>query len=150
MKVYQIYQRHTTVQVGKMVDAIALSHAQRRKGRQRVRTLAGDEAQLFLTRGQPLAVGEVLQSEQGELLQVQGAKESVVTATTEDWFNFAQVCYHLGNRHQVLQIGERWLRFLPDDVLEDLVQRYGLQLHYEQTVFEPENGAYHPAHSHEH
>jgi urease accessory protein len=138
----QVYERLGTA-CGKPADShIVLSHDQRDRGRLRAETNEGIEVRIFLDRGAPLLVGEVLRTECGKLLVVEGAYESVVTATTADWAAFSRACYHLGNRHVKLQIGECWLRILPDHVLEDLLSKLGLTLKHESGVFIPEQGAY--------
>lgn len=132
------------------VDArVVLSHAQRDRGRLKVQTSAGDDVGIFLERGTPLQVGEYLRTQCGKHLVVEGACEQVVTAACEDWKVFSRACYHLGNRHVKIQVGERWLRILPDHVLEDLLERLGMQLRAETAIFVPENGAYgaHPSHA---
>jgi len=55
---------------------------------------------------------------------------------------FSRACYHLGNRHVKVEIGERWLRMLPDHVLENMLKLQGLTLQREIAVFQPEAGAY--------
>jgi urease accessory protein len=55
---------------------------------------------------------------------------------------FARACYHLGNRHVKVQVGERWLRISPDHVLEQMLGQLGLRLEPEEAVFVPESGAY--------
>jgi urease accessory protein len=138
----QVYERLGTA-CSKPVDShIVLSHDQRDRGRLRAETSEGVEVRIFLDRGAPLLVGEFLRTECGKHLVVEGAYESVVTATTDDWTAFSRACYHLGNRHVKLQIGDRWLRILPDHVLEDLLHKLGLTLKHESGVFIPEQGAY--------
>jgi urease accessory protein len=41
-----------------------------------------------------------------------------------------------------VQIGERWLRMLPDHVLEELLVKLGMRLTHESDIFIPEQGAY--------
>jgi urease accessory protein len=144
----EIYER-LGGEVGGGVDAhLVLDHEQRDKGRLRAVSTEGDEVRLFLDRGRPLQVGEILRSRCGKRVLVEGAVEPVVTATCDDWRLFSRACYHLGNRHVKLQVGERWLRIAPDHVLEALLQQLGLDLHHEQAVFIPESGAYHSGHHH--
>jgi urease accessory protein UreE len=59
----------------------------------------------------------------------------------------ARAAFHLGNRHVALQIGDGWLRYLHDHVLDDMVRALGLTVDVEEATFEPEAGAYH-AHAH--
>ena len=108
---------------------------------------------VFLERGKPLLVGEFLKTECGKIVQVQGALESVAHASCDDWHTFARACYHLGNRHVKLEVGERWLRIKPDHVLEEMIHLQGLLITHEEAVFVPESGAYKvggSGHSHSH
>ena len=133
-------------------DSITLDRETRQKARIKGKTDQGKDIGIFVDRGNPLHVGEVLKTECGLLIEIKGAKEPVITASTEDWHTFSKVCYHLGNRHTVLQVGERWLRFKPDHVLKELCEMYGLTTSDAPEIFEPENGAYgsHSGHSHAH
>ena len=123
-------------------ESVVLEHDQRDKGRLRLVSEAGTEIRLFLERGKPLLVGEYLKSTCGKIVQVKGAVEPVAHASCEDWHTFARACYHLGNRHVKLQVGERWLRIKPDYVLQEMLHLLGLVVTHEQGVFEPESGAY--------
>ncbi len=127
-------------------ENVTLSHEQRVKGRLRAISNAGTEIRIFLERGQTIAVGEILSSQCGKKIRVQGAVEPVTRASCDDWLLFSRACYHLGNRHVKLQVGERWLRIQPDHVLEEMLIQLGLNLQTEEAVFEPESGAY--AHGH--
>ena len=123
-------------------DRIQLDHLQREKGRLRVRSEAGAEVRVFLERGRTLQVGEVLASDCGRLFEVVAAPETVIRAHTRDWLQFARACYHLGNRHVKLEVGECWLRITPDHVLRDMLEQLGLATHEECAPFVPEAGAY--------
>lgn len=129
---------------------VHLSHDQRDKGRLRLTGENGEEIRLFLERGKTLAVGEYLRSECGKIVQIEGTVESVTHAECADWSTFSRACYHLGNRHVKIQIGDRWLRIQPDHVLEDMLIQLGLTLSHQEAVFVPESGAYSAAHSHGH
>ena len=136
---------------GRADDTVTLDFDTRQKARIKITTDNGCPAGIFIERGKPLLVGECLKSDCGKVIQVTGALEPVVTASTDDWHMFAKVCYHLGNRHTRLQVGERWLRFKPDHVLAELVSMYQLTTDDTPAVFEPENGAYqHGSHAHHH
>ncbi len=134
-------------------DTVVLDHLQREKGRFRARTLAGDELRVFLDRGKVLQVGEVLLAQCGRRFRVEAAAEAVLHASSDDWRLFARACYHLGNRHVKMQVGERWLRITPDHVLEDMLRQLGLHTVPECAPFLPEAGAYaggHEHHQHDH
>ncbi len=140
---------------GNIDDSITLDHDTRKKARIKSPTDTGIDIGVFLERGHPLLVGEILKTECGKFIVVKGKAEDVATAIADDWLSFSKICYHLGNRHTSLQIGERWVRFKPDHVLEELAENYGLSINKTPAVFEPESGAYgksghNHGHSHSH
>ena len=71
----------------------------------------------------------LLRAETGEIVAVRAADEPVVTASVPSGLALARLCYHLGNRHVQLAIGQDdeggWVRFPPDHVLEALAARLG-------------------------
>jgi urease accessory protein len=87
--------------------------------------------------------GDILRTAEGSTVRIICKAEPVVTAMADDWRYFARACYHFGNRHVPLQIGEKWLRFSPDPVLEKMAMHFGLEIRKECMPFAPESGAYH-------
>ena len=150
----QAYERldHTHDEI---TDSITLDQDTRKKARIKGKTDNGADIGIFMERGHPLLVGQILKTQCNQLIEIKGEAEPVSTAIATDWLSFSKVCYHLGNRHTSMQIGELWLRFKPDYVLEELAENYGLTINKTPAVFEPENGAYgkkasNHAHSHSH
>ncbi|WP_442486838.1 urease accessory protein UreE [Halomonas litopenaei] len=146
-------------------DTLTLSYDDRIKGRLRVTLDSGRAAGLFLERGPVLRHGDGLEAEDGSRVRVIAAAEPVVTAWvapgTDAGLSLARLCYHLGNRHVTLGIGEGeyqgdaccYVRFAPDHVLEELAERLGARLEHHQAPFDPEPGAYTMgghAHGHSH
>lgn len=129
---------------------LTLPYELRQKSRLRANLDNGDEIGLLLPRGTVLRGGDHLKSETGEVILVRAAEEVVSTVHAKDPTLFARACYHLGNRHVPLQIGEGWLRYLHDHVLDDMVHGLGLQAMCERAPFEPEAGAYGGGHHHHH
>jgi urease accessory protein len=132
---------------------LTLPYELRQKSRLRASLDNGEEIGLLLPRGTVLRGGDYLKSESGEVILVKAADEVVSTVHEKNPMLFARACYHLGNRHVPLQIGEGWLRYLHDHVLDDMVHGLGLQVNCEHAPFEPEAGAYgggHHHHDHEH
>jgi urease accessory protein len=78
----------------------------RQKSRLRARLDDGREVALILPRGTVLRYGDRLRAEQGLVIAVQAAPEAVSTAFTRDPQRLARACYHLGNRHVPIQIGD--------------------------------------------
>lgn len=129
--------------------ALTLSFEQRKKTRQRVRLDNGEEAGLQLPRGTVLRGGDRLRADDGRVIEVRAAAEPLTTAFSEDAHLLARAAYHLGNRHVALEIGDGWVRYLADHVLDAMVESLGLRIVHEETPFEPETGAYHDG-SHHH
>lgn len=129
---------------------LTLPFDSRQKSRLRAMLDNGAEAGLMLPRGTILRGGDLLKAEDGTVVKVQAAHETVSTAQVSDARLFARACYHLGNRHVPLQIGENWLRYQHDHVLDDMLTGLGLQVTCEQAPFEPEAGAYSGGHQHHH
>ena len=132
--------------------SLTLPFEKRQKSRLRVSLNDKQEAALMLERGSILRHGDLLRAENGLIVEVRAANEEVAVISTKDSFLLARACYHLGNRHIPLQIGEGWLRFQRDHVLEEMVKSLGLAVKHESSPFEPEGGAYsgHSNHSHSH
>ena len=144
----EIYERLGLASDDDVTHHIVLDHEQRDKGRLKTETTEGEEVRIFLERGKPLLVGEKLKTLCGAVVQVEGAEEEVAYGECVNWQDFAKACYHLGNRHVKLQVGDRWLQFKPDHVLEEMVQGLGVTIEHRQSVFIPESGAYSHGHHH--
>ena len=121
---------------------LTLSWEQRTKSRLRVTLDNGESAGLFLARGTILRGNDLLKSDDGDVVRVVAAEESVSTVACDDPLLMARACYHLGNRHTSLEIGDKQIRYLHDPVLDEMVKGLGLYVQRESTSFEPEIGAY--------
>jgi urease accessory protein len=130
-------------------DVLWLPFELRRRSRLRTRLESGGEAALFLPRGTVLKDGDLVQAEDGALIAVRAAPETVSCARTQDPHLLARAAYHLGNRHIAVQVSPRELRYLHDHVLDGMVRALGLVVTVEEQPFEPEAGAY-GAHGHTH
>lgn len=126
----------------------------RSRSRFRAQLVGGEEVGVILARGQILRGGDLLLAADGRVIEVAAAEESVSTVHSADPRPLARAAYHLGNRHVALQIGNGWLRYSHDHVLDEMLQGLGLKVTVEQVPFEPEAGAYHAdgdsGHSHSH
>lgn len=127
---------------------IILDYDQRTKGRLRTVTVNGVDAGLFLERGKVLRNGDLLATKDGELVAVQAANESLIEARCDEWLTFAKCCYHLGNRHVPIQVGDLFLRMRPDYILEDMLVQLGMSASKITAPFDPEQGAYSGGHHH--
>ncbi|WP_020209306.1 urease accessory protein UreE [Gilvimarinus chinensis] len=135
--------------------SVELTFEQRQKSRYRTETACGQPLGWFVERGHVLADGEFLKCSDGTLVKVVAALETVSNVVCEDRRQLARVAYHLGNRHVPLQVGDNFVRYQHDHVLDIMVEGLGQKVSCEQQPFNPENGAYHGgshghAHSHNH
>ena len=132
---------------------LKLDFQQRQKSRHRATTVCGEELGWFLERGRVLEDGDVMLCNDGSQALVIAADETVSQVQCDDAHLLMRAAYHLGNRHVPLQIGEGWLRYQHDHVLDDMLIGLGLSVDCCQRPFHPENGAYHGSshgHSHDH
>ncbi len=134
---------------------LTLPIEQRARSRLRVKLDDGRDAGLFLPRGILLRGGDRLGSDDGLVIKVIAATETVSTIHCADPTLLARAAYHLGNRHIPLQIEKGWLRYQHDHVLDDMLRQMDLEVVLEQAPFEPEAGAYQQGphdhhHSHQH
>ncbi len=129
---------------------LELSYEQRVKGRLLTRDDQDREVGMFLQRGRVLRHGDLLKSEQDEIYMVTAQTEQLSQARCDDWETFAKACYHLGNRHVPVDIGDRVLRIQPDAILEQMLVGLGLQVASVDAPFNPESGAYSGGHHHHH
>jgi urease accessory protein len=121
---------------------LTLPLASRVKSRLRAVLDDGRDVGLFLNRGQVLQNGDVLASEDGIVVKIIAANETVSTVSCDDAWLMARACYHLGNRHVALQINPGRIQYLHDHVLDDMLIGLGLTVKVEKVPFEPESGAY--------
>ncbi|HBC56306.1 MAG TPA: urease accessory protein UreE [Gammaproteobacteria bacterium] len=135
---------------GKPELNLTLPFNDRTKSRLRTHLDSGEEAGLFLPRGTVLRAGQLLRDDLNRVIQVCAAEEPVSVGRAGSHRLFARACYHLGNRHVPLQVGNRWLRYQPDNVLDEMLIQLGLTVSQQLLPFEPEAGAYGGGHSHHH
>jgi len=138
---------------------LTLPIEQRVRSRLKVTLDDGRDAGLFLPRGTLIRGGDYLSDNNGLIIEIIAANESVSTLHCDDTTQLVRAAYHLGNRHIPLQIESNWLRYQHDHVLDEMLAQMGLNVTVESAPFEPEAGAYQQAphqhshghdHSHEH
>ena len=139
---------------------LTLGKDQREKSRLKVTLDNGREAGLFFEKGTSFQDGDlIISDDENVLVEIKAADETVSSVYCDDPLQLARACYHLGNRHIPLQISKGILRYQHDHVLDEMVRGLGLEVKTEQAPFEPESGAYavgshsgggHHHHSHDH
>lgn len=135
---------------------VCLPFDERKKSRLKTQSQCGEALGFLLPRGKILRDGTLLRDESGRVIHIKAADETVSTVSSDNPHLVMRAAYHLGNRHVPLQIGNGWLRYQHDHVLDDMVKGLGLSVSVEKQPFEPEDGAYaagqghHHSHDHEH
>ena len=129
-------------------ETLTLPYELRQKSRLKATLDNGSEIGLMLPRGTILRGGDAIKAEDGTVIMIKAAEETVSSAEINDATLFARACYHLGNRHVPLQINNNSIRYLHDHVLDDMLAGLGVQTICQQATFEPESGAYGGGHHH--
>ena len=133
-----------------VTDVLELSFEARERSRLRATLPSGREVGIDLPVGTVLHHGSKLSLQDGRVVAIEAAEEDLleVRATSAD--GLVRIAYHVGNRHVPIQIGDAWLRILPDHVLQAMVQGLGGRVAHVTGRFQPESGAYGHSHVHHH
>ncbi len=147
----------------KRASTVELDWDVRQKSRFDATDSLGRTLGIFLPRGTAVRGGDVLVAEDGSLIKVLAAPQSVlkITHCKEHGtpFDLIRAAYHLGNRHVPIELKPDHLKIEPDHVLTDMLRAMHLIVHAVDEAFEPENGAYatgghtgghHHGHDHDH
>ena len=138
----------------KRASSLALDWDTRSKSRFDAHDSTGRHIAVFLPRGTVLRGSDVLVAEDGSLIRVEAAPQTVlqvsVCAEHGTPMDLLRAAYHLGNRHVQLEVQADRLQFEPDPVLADMLRRMHLIVTEAQAAFEPEAGAYGEIHAHTH
>ena len=129
---------------------LTLAYGARCKSRFAATLDTGEEVGLVMPRGTILADGDVLVAEDGALVRVIAAAESVLVVRAPDTLTLTRAAYHLGNRHTPVEIGVDYLKLEADPVLEAMLTRLGARVERATLPFQPEAGAYGGGHRHGH
>lgn len=118
----------------------------RQKSRFDTTDSAGRPLGVFLPRGTVVRGGDVLLAEDGSLVRVEAAPQTVLRITVcaehGSTFDLMRAAYHLGNRHVPIELQPDHLKIEPDHVLADLMRQMHMTVIEAQEPFEPEGGAY--------
>lgn len=137
----------------KRAASVELDWDVRQKSRLGATDSRGRAIGVFLPRGTLLRGGDVLVAEDGSLIRVIAAPQTVLRITPcavhGSPFDLTRAAYHLGNRHVPIELTPEHLQIEPDHVLADMLRAMHLTVVELQAPFEPEGGAY-AAHGHGH
>lgn len=143
-----INKRLGNFQQSKVDDQLVLPFDLRQRSRLRVTLSSGREASLLLDRGTIMRGGDLLETEDGYVVEIVAAPQTVTDVTAKTPQALMCAAYHLGNRHVPLQVGDGWLRLEQDHVLNEMLVGLGMTITDQNAPFEPEAGAYGGGHRH--
>jgi urease accessory protein len=130
----------------KRAATLTLDWDVRQKSRFEATDSLGRSVGVFLPRGTVVRGGDVLVAEDGSLVRVEAAPQTVlrITACTVHGspFDLTRAAYHLGNRHVPIELRPDHLQIEPDHVLAEMLRAMHLILNTVNAPFEPESGAY--------
>ena len=118
----------------------------RQKSRFEATDSLGRQLGIFLPRGTLVRGGDVLVAEDGSMVKVIAAAQTVLRITAcpthGSPFDLTRAAYHLGNRHVPIELKPDHLKIEPDHVLADMLRSMHLIVNEVSESFEPEGGAY--------
>lgn len=140
-------------------DTVVLDFDDRHRRRVAMTGTRGLSFVLDLPEAVALRGGDALVLEDGRLIEVVAAPESLLEVRGVDPLHVVRLAWHLGNRHLPTQIMPKALRIRRDHVIEDMLRGLGARVVEIEAPFDPEGGAYNTsghahahasAHSHDH
>ena len=131
-------------------DTVVLDFDDRHRRRMAMTGTRGLEFLLDLENAVALRGGDALVLEDGRLIEVVAAPEPLAEIRGADPAHLVRIAWHLGNRHLPTQIVGNGLRIRRDHVIEAMVKGLGARVIEIEAPFDPEGGAYAPAHDHGH
>lgn len=126
----------------KRAPTLTLAYDARCKSRFAATLDSGEEVGVVLPRGTVLRDGDMLVADDGGLVRVIAAAQSVLRVRAPERLTLTRAAYHLGNRHTPVEVGIDELKLEADPVLEDMLKRLGAQVERATLPFQPEAGAY--------
>ena len=130
----------------KRAPTVSLDWDVRQKSRFQTEDSTGRVLSVFLQRGHVVRGGDVLVADDGSLIQVKAAPQTLmrITACTAHGspFDLTRAAYHLGNRHVPIELQPDHLKIEPDTVLAEMLRAMHLIVNTVDEAFEPEGGAY--------
>jgi urease accessory protein len=130
----------------KRAHTVELDWDVRQKSRFDCTDSAARQIGVFLPRGTTVRGGDVLVMEDGSLVRVLAAPQTVLRITHcaahGSPYDLIRAAYHLGNRHVQIELKPDHLKIEPDHVLGDMLRAMHLIVNTVTEPFEPEAGAY--------
>src|SRR5574340_345929 len=131
-----------------VADTVILDYAQRSTQAIAATGVRGGRYDIALAQPARLCTDDVLELDDGRLIEVVAAPEALIEARAADTAVLTRLAWQLGDRHVPAQFLPNRIRVRRDPELETLLGRSGAKLAVIDAPFEPEGGAYASSHSH--
>ncbi|SHF53750.1 urease accessory protein [Kaistia soli DSM 19436] len=123
-------------------DTVVLDFDARHRRRVAMSAKGGSAFLLDLPGAVALRHGDGLMLEDGRIIAVEAAPETLAEVTARDPAHLVRIAWHLGNRHLPTELlGDR-LRIRRDHVIEAMLEGLGAVVAPVEAAFNPEGGAY--------
>ena len=141
--------RKPAVKHDQVIDQVTLDHEGRHKRRIVLQGDKGTGFLLDLDKASVLNDGDALKLEDGTLILVKAAPESLLEIKADNPLRLLKMAWHIGNRHTPAEIIAEAIYIQDDHVLAEMVRGQGCHAHHVTRPFQPEAGAYaHAGHDH--
>ncbi|GGH06557.1 hypothetical protein GCM10007036_01000 [Alsobacter metallidurans] len=142
--------RKPAVKAERVIDAVVLDHEGRHRRRLALKGEKGTEFLLDLEKAAVLNDGDALKLEDGSLVLVRAAPQSLLEIRAATPKRLMRIAWHIGNRHTPAEIGDDAVWIEDDHVLVEMVRGLGAEVVRVERPFQPERGAYEAAEAHAH
>ena len=130
--------------------ALSLSHDERHIRRKLLHFANGDMIMVDLKEPVHLKEGDVLEAENGEYFLIHAANEPLYSVKAATPLELTRLAWHLGNRHQTVEIKENTILVSRDPVIRAMLEGLGATIEEIEAPFQPLHGAYHDHAGHHH
>lgn len=129
---------------------LTLDAQDRHVRRKRMTLNDGTTILVDLEKAVQLEDGDCLLLEDGNLVEILAARESLLAISASTPAALLALAWHIGNRHLEAQIEEHRILIRPDHVIAHMLEHQGATVTEVRESFTPEHGAYHHDIGHEH
>lgn len=142
--------RKAAVKRDKVVETLTLDHEDRNRRRVAFKGDGGLDILLDLDKPTALNDGDAVKLEDGRLVLIKAAPQSLLEIRAENPLRLMRVAWHIGNRHTPAEITTDAIYIENDHVLAEMVRGQGCAMSEVERPFQPERGAYDHGHDHGH
>ncbi|MGO4402920.1 urease accessory protein UreE [Bosea sp. RAF48] len=138
--------RKAAVRAERVVDTLSLGYQDRNSNGVAMTAVGGLEFAIDLDKPATLNDGDALKLEDGRLVQVKAAPESLLEVRAENPLRLVRLAWHLGGHHVPAEMTADALYVPSHPALAELVRGQGCSMAEVERPFQPEQEVHHHAH----